>query len=379
MSSQAPISGPGGGGSGGSGNGGRAPWERTEWQFWVIALSVLAVLAVVVSVVAIAISHPKDEARAVTTGGGGAGAVQAFPGQELDIAGDPPAGFEARDPKAPVTPNGTVHQITMRATEQVLDIAPNVRQTMWTFDGQVPGPVLRGKVGDTFEITLVNDGTIGHSIDFHASKVAWNIEMRTIDPGKTLLYRFVAQKAGIFMYHCGTPPVLHHIGNGMYGGIIIDPPDLAPVDHEFVMLQSELYSAPKGEVAGLEKMLAEQWDAVVFNGYPNQYLHQPIRVEPNQRIRVWVLDDGPSENSSFHVIGTIFDTVYKEGEYLVHNGSGGSQALDLMPAQGGYVEFSFDVPGQYPFVTHKFASASKGAVGLFQAGEVQNADEAPAH
>jgi len=181
------------------------------------------------------------------------------------------------------------------------------------------------------------------------------------------------------MYHCGTPPVLHHIGNGMYGAIIIDPPDLAPVDHELVMLQSELYSAPKGEVASLEKMLAEQWDAVVFNGYPNQYLHRPIRVEPNQRIRIWVLDDGPSENSSFHVIGTIFDTVYKEGEYLLRPSVGGSQALDLQPAQGGFVEFTFDVAGQYPFVTHKFASASKGTVGLFQAGEVETPTDQPAH
>jgi nitrite reductase (NO-forming) len=343
-------------------------------------VSLISVLAVVISVVAIAISHPKEEQKGgAAVAAGGANALQAFPGQKLDIAGDPPAGFEARDPNAPVTPTGTVHQVTLTATEKVLNIAPNVNQTMWTYNGTVPGPVLRGKVGDTFEVTLVNDGSIGHSIDFHASKVAWNVEMRTIDPGKKLLYRFVAKKAGIFMYHCGTPPVLHHIGNGMYGAIIIDPPDLAPVDHELVMLQSELYSAPKGEVAGLEKMLAEQWDAVVFNGYPNQYLHQPIRVEPDQRIRIWVLDDGPSENSSFHVIGTIFDTVYKEGEYLVRDGPGGSQALDLQPAQGGFVEFSFDVAGQYPFVTHKFASASKGAVGLFQAGEVQNANEAPAH
>jgi nitrite reductase (NO-forming) len=354
------------------------PWERAEWRFWVIIVSVMAVLAAGLSMIAIVTAHPPDKK---VVAAGGAGSVAAFPGQKLDISGDPPASFEARDPNAPATPTGTVHQITMHATETVLEIAPGTQQKMWTFDGTVPGPVLRGNVGDTFEITLVNDGTIGHSIDFHASKVAWNVEMRTIDPGKQLLYRFTAQKSGIFMYHCGTPPVLHHIGNGMYGAIIIDPPDLAPVDHELVMLQSELYSAPKGEVAGLEKMLAEQWDAVVFNGYPNQYLHRPIRVEPSQRIRVWVLDDGPSENSSFHVIGTIFDTVYKEGTYLLRpgGGTGGSQALDLQPAQGGFVEFTFDVAGQYPFVTHKFASASKGAVGLFQAGEVATPTDQPAH
>jgi nitrite reductase (NO-forming) len=179
------------------------------------------------------------------------------------------------------------------------------------------------------------------------------------------------------MYHCGTPAGIHHIGNGMYGAIIINPPDLPEVDHEFVMVQSELYTAPVGEIADVNKMLAEQWDAVVFNGYYNQYKFRPIRVEPNERVRIWVLDAGPSENSSFHVIGTIFDTIYKEGNYLLTSDmSGGSQALDLQPAQGGFVEFTFDVAGLYPFVTHKFASASKGALGLFQAGEVEMTDVA---
>jgi nitrite reductase (NO-forming) len=272
-----------------------------------------------------------------------------------------------------------VHKLTLDVIEKELEIAPGLKQMMWTFGGAVPGPVLRGKVGDTFEITLVNKGTLGHSIDFHASKVAWNVSMRTIQPGESLVYTFVAKHAGTFMYHCGTAPVIHHIANGMYGALIVDPPDLAPVDHEFVMLQSELYTAPKGEVADLPKMLDEQWDGVVFNGYVNQYKYAPIRVEPNQRVRIWVLDDGPSENSSFHVIGTIFDTVYKEGNYLLRRdsvGPGGSQALDLQPAQGGFVEFSFDEAGLYPFVTHKFASASKGALGVFQAGEVAGASAA---
>jgi nitrite reductase (NO-forming) len=254
---------------------------------------------------------------------------------------------------------------------------------MWTFNGEVPGPTFRGKVGDTFEFTLVNKGTMGHSIDFHASKVAWNDEMRTIGPGESLVYRFTATHSGVYMYHCGTPPVIHHIANGMYGAIIIDPPDLAPVDHEYVMVQSELYTVPPGEgqVADLDKMLAEQWDGVVFNGYVNQYQHRPIRVEPDERIRVWVLDAGPSEDSSFHVIGTIFDAVFKEGTYTLRAGTttGGSQALDLQPAQGGFVEFTFDLPGLYPFVTHKFASASKGTVGMFQAGDVATPEGGAAH
>lgn len=126
-------------------------------------------------------------------------------------------------------------------------------------------------------------------------------------------------------------------------------------------------------------MQATQWDAVVFNGYVNQYLHKPIRVEPNERVRVWVLDGGPSENSSFHIVGTIFDTVYKEGSYTLKPGPGGSQTLDLQPAQGGFVEFTLKDAGLYPIVTHKFANAGKGALGLFQAGEVAAAGDAGGH
>ncbi len=323
----------------------------------------------------LAISHPGDK---VTVSKSTAAGAPAAAGQKINFAADGPAGFVASDPSAPAPLTGTVHQITLEVQEKRLEIAPGVKQMMWTFGGTVPGPVFRGKVGDTFEFTLVNKGTLGHSIDFHASKVAWDTHMKTIGPGESLVYTFQAKHSGIFMYHCGTPPVIHHIGNGMYGALIIDPPDLAPVDHEFVMLQSELYTSPSGEVVpDFTKMVDEQWDAVVFNGYVNQYKFAPIRVEPEQRIRVWVLDDGPSENSAFHVIGTIFDTVYKEGNYLLRLGDpnqGGSQALDLQPAQGGFVEFSFDEAGLYPFVTHKFASASKGALGVFQAGEVSGAE-----
>jgi nitrite reductase (NO-forming) len=173
------------------------------------------------------------------------------------------------------------------------------------------------------------------------------------------------------MYHCGTAPALHHIGNGMYGAIVIDPPDLPAVDKEFVFVQSEFYLGKPDKTGDMAKMLAGSDDAVVFNGYYNQYLHQPIAVDPGDRVRAWVVDAGPSENSSFHVVGTIFDTMYKEGAYSLRQDSsqGGAQALDLQPAQGGFVEFTFDEPGQYPIVTHKFRNASRGALGLFQVGE----------
>lgn len=299
-------------------------------------------------------------------------------GAEIDFAAKPSADFTAYDPDLQPAPGGREHTLTMRATEKVIEVAPGVTQEMWTFDDVVPGPTLRGRVGDIFTITLVNEGKLGHSIDFHASKVAWNDEMRTIGPGESLVYQYEAKHAGIFMYHCGTAPALHHIGNGMFGAIVIDPPELAPVAHEFVLVQSELYLGDEGKPGDLAKMQNEQFDAVVFNGYVNQYLQRPIRVEPGDRVRVWVLDAGPSENSAFHIVGTVFDTVYKEGTYLLRPDGrrGGAQALDLQPSQGGFVEFTFDEAGLYPIVTHKFANVGKGALGLFQAGEVVPAPEA---
>jgi nitrite reductase (NO-forming) len=159
----------------------------------------------------------------------------------------------------------------------------------------------------------------------------------------------------------------------MFGAIIIEPPDLAPVDHEYVLVQSELYLGPEGEPGDLTKMQNDEFDAVVFNGYYNQYFHRPIQVEAHERIRVWVLDAGPSENSAFHIVGTVFDTVYKEGAYLLQPDDleGGSQVLDLQPAQGGFVEFEFDEDGLYLIVTHKFSNVGKGALGVFQAGDAE--------
>jgi nitrite reductase (NO-forming) len=294
-------------------------------------------------------------------------------GAEIDFAAEPAASFTPYDPALQPAPGGREHTLTMHATEKVIEVAPGVTQELWTFNDQFPGPTLRGRVGDIFTITLVNDGKLGHSIDFHASKVAWNDEMRTLAPGESLVYQFEAKHAGLFMYHCGTAPALHHIGNGMHGAIVIDPPNLAPVAHEYLLVQSELYLGDEGAPGDLAKMQDEAHDAVVFNGFVNQYQHRPIRVEPGERVRVWVLDAGPSENSAFHIVGTVFDTVFKEGTYVLQPDGrrGGAQALDLQPSQGGFVEFTFDEAGLYPIVTHKFANVGKGALGLFQAGEVE--------
>ncbi len=315
-------------------------------------------------------------------GGGSNSAASGFDPNDakIDFTKSPAPAWKPFDPTLAPAPGATVHSIDFHVVEKSIEVAPGVRQQLWTFNGQVPGPILRGHIGDLFNVTLINDGKIEHSIDFHASKVAWNVEMRSIKPGERLVYQYRANFAGIWMYHCGTAPALHHIGNGMFGAVIIDPPTLAPVDHEYVVVQSELYLGAQDQPGDLAKMQQAKWDAVVFNEYVNQYKFHPIRVEPNQRVRVWVLDAGPNENSAFHIVGTIFDTVFREGSYLLQPDArrGGSQVLDLQPAQGGFVEFSLAEKGLYPMVTHKFANVGLGALGLFQAGDVPTAGS-PGH
>ena len=236
-------------------------------------MSAIALLAAALAVLALAYSHPKTT-KTVSASEGGAAA--ASPGQAINFNADPPAGFKARDPNAPATPAGTVHNIAIHMKETKLEIAPGIKQTMWTFDGEVPGPVYRGKVGDTFNFTITNDGTTTHSMDFHAGMVSPSVAMVPIDPGKSHTYTFRANHAGIFMYHCGTPPVLMHIANGMYGAVIIDPPDLTLVDHEYVMLQSELYTGKGGALAGHEQAARR----AVRRG-DVQWLREPVQVRPD--------------------------------------------------------------------------------------------------
>ena len=293
---------------------------------------------------------------------------------------DAPA-YDLRDPAAPTLADGTVHDIDLSIVEQQMTVAPGFVQTVFAYGltpetATVPGPTMRVKVGDTLRVTFKNPATnvMPHSLDFHASMVAWNDEMRDINPGEELVYEFTASYAGVFMYHCGTAGALSHIMNGMYGMIIVEPEGgLALVDRELFLVQSEWYLGPQGELGDYEKATAGAPDPefVTFNGIAAQYKDNPIQVEVGERIRVFVLDAGPNVDSSFHVVGTIFDEVIKEGVALRRGNEGnwGAQAVDLSPAQGAIVEFSFAEDGLYPFVTHAFNYPDNGAVGLFQAGD----------
>jgi nitrite reductase (NO-forming) len=284
-----------------------------------------------------------------------------------DPMAEPGPGFEARDARLPPRTR-RVHRRTLTVTETEREVAPGVTQTLWTYDGTAPGPVLHGKVGDVFEITLVNDGSIGHSVDFHAGALAPDRPMRTLQPGESLVYRFAATRAGIWMYHCSTMPMATHIANGMYGAVVIEPSDLPAVDRSYVLVQGELYLGE--ESVDVEALQAEEPDAVVFNGYADQYAHDPLSATVGERVRVWVLDAGPNRPSSFHVVGGQFDTVWSEGASLLDprrdGPEGGAQVLPLLPAQGGFVELTFPEPGSYPFVSHVIVDAERGARGLFE-------------
>jgi len=300
-------------------------------------------------------------------GTGDGGSVQEAPGgPDPDFMASPDEGFIAHDAELPPLPDARVHRRTLTVTEVEREVAPGATQRLWTYDGAAPGPTLHGRVGDVFEITLVNDGTTGHSVDFHAGALAPDRPMRTIAPGESLVYRFTATRAGIWMYHCSTMPMSAHIANGMFGAVVIEPPDLPTVDRSYLLVQSELYLGEEGGPVDVDKLRAERPDAVVFNGFANQYDARPLPAQVGERVRVWVLDAGPNRSTSFHVVGGQFDTVYAEGSYLLRDGAGGAQSLALSAAQGGFVELTFPEPGRYPFVSHVMVDAERGAHGIFE-------------
>ena len=304
----------------------------------------------------------------------------ASPGAAAPVAAatnapDPNApAYVLRDATAPAVMAGTVHDIDLPIIEKDITVATGYVVHAWTFGGTVPGPTIRVHLGDTVRVHLTNEGTMSHSIDFHASQTAMNHQMVEIAPGATFTYTFTADYAGVWMYHCGTAPALLHIANGMFGMVIVEPKGgFKPVDKEVAIVQSEWYLGSQGQPADYAKAnaAAPAPDFVVFNGVASQYKDHPIDVPVKGRVRVFVLDAGPDLDSSFHVVGTIFDTVIKEGISLLPGNPGGwgSQAVDLSPAQGAVIEFSPQEPGMYPMVTHAFNFVGRGAIGIFQAGD----------
>ena len=297
--------------------------------------------------------------------------------QSVDFAQTP----VSADPTYPATvaPAGDapVKAFRIPIRDAKVEIAAGVTYAGWTFGGTVPGPAIRVRQGDRVRVTVVNQASMPHSIDFHAARVPMNVDFRMIMPRDSISFEFVARDPGAYLVHCGTPPVLLHLMQGMYLPIIVDPKGGWPgkADKEFVLVQSEFYvqggdSAQPGQ-ADWQHALDRQASYVVFNGKAFQYQTTPLQVSVGDRVRFFVVNAGPSFTSDFHIVGAIFDRVYPDGD--PGHALAGVQTWGVPAGSGAVFETHFAADGSgagtYAFVTHAFADAAKGAVGLIHVGD----------
>lgn len=256
---------------------------------------------------------------------------------------------------------------TLTVQEKRIDIGAGLKYDAWTYGGTVPGPVLRVAQGDHVKIHLVNDMEMAHGIDIHAAAIAPK-HFGPI-PGKTdLTYEFDANAPGVFAYHCSAPPIVTHVANGMYGMFIVDPKGGWPKAHEVTIEQGEFYGDPdaNGLVAGDSKrMMDERPDFVVFNGMIERYAQSPIEIKVGELVRIFFVNAGPNLTSTFHVIGSIFSSVYRSGNPA--NAVHGVQSFEVGPADGAVFEFTVHEAGSYTFLDHALARAYKGGIGVFKA------------
>jgi nitrite reductase (NO-forming) len=269
------------------------------------------------------------------------------------------------DPTLPPASTSGRVQISWHAREAPVRVSDDTVIAGWTFEGDIPGPFVHCRVGDTVEFTLTNDADIPHSMDFHAAQLDPKQAFRSAPKGQTVSFTFKPKYAGAFMYHCGTAPVLMHIGSGMFGAVVVSPREGMPPAKDFVIVQNEYYLADAAngvQASDYQKMLKLLPDIVCFNGRPNQYIKEPIHVKVGDRVRFWVVSAGPSHACNFHVVGEQFDRVYLGAP--PGNAITGVQTFSVPPGGGTVYELVCDVPGEFPFVNHGFGHGQKGAIGI---------------
>jgi nitrite reductase (NO-forming) len=278
-------------------------WDHQLAGIGAIAVTLVFVLSTLGSATKAAAPTPQNAAAAVSP---------------LSIASTAPLVRSSSALLPPLISTGESVAVTLASTDTTVQIASDVQYNAWTFGGTVPNPVLHVRQGQTINFTFVNNGNMNHSIDFHAAQIAPNVAYRSILPHQQIQFSFVAQVPGAFIYHCGTDPVLQHIGNGMYGAIIVDPiQPLPPTDVSYVIVQGEWYTQQlSGNLMSgdYQKMLAVTPDEVVFNGVAFQYRDHPLPAKVGQRIRLYFVDAGPNLSSAFHIIGGIFAAVYPDAD-----------------------------------------------------------------
>lgn len=296
-----------------------------------------------------------------------AASVPQAPTTGADIVRDPtdlPAPLEPREPQ-------TV-RVDLETIEVEGQLADGTTFTYWTFNGAVPGPFIRVRVGDTIEVHLKNSAssTMNHSVDFHAvTGPGGGAVMTQTEPGKETTFTAKAINVGLFVYHCATPMVANHISNGMYGLILVEPEGgLPPVDREFYVMQGDIYTTGAFGEQGMQmtdvtKLLNEDPEYVVFNGAVGALTEQkPLKANTGESVRIFFGVGGPNLTSSFHVIGEIFDRVYDQAS-LTSAPLTNVQTTLVPPGGATMVEFNLEVPGRYILVDHALSRLQRGLAG----------------
>jgi len=296
-------------------------------------------------------------------------AKKMLPGEEARLAFAPevPPPITRRKP--------AIVRVTLDSSVKTTEINTGVTYTYWTFNDRVPGPFIRAREGDALEVHVTNSDQSGmpHNVDFHAvTGPGGGATVTTVTQGEERVAWFALLHPGLYVYHCAAPPVMDHIANGMYGLILVEPKrGLPKVDREFYVLQSEFYTKELSEgVTQLEFShehgVQEHPRFVVFNGQVGSLTGDgALKAKTGERVRIYFGNAGPNLISSFHVIGEIFDLVYREADLV--SPPARSIQTTLVPAGGAtVVEFDVEVPGTYTLVDHAIFRVEKGAVGYLQ-------------
>lgn len=265
-------------------------------------------------------------------------------------------------------------RVDLETKEVMGTLAEGTIYRYWTFNGKVPGPFLRVRVGDTVEVHLKNheDSWMFHNVDFHAvTGPGGGAKLTEAAPGEEKVFTFKALKPGLYVYHCAVPMVASHIANGMYGMILVEPEGgLEPVDHEFYVMQGEIYTeqpyGTQGEVnESYDKLLNERPEYFIFNGAVGALtVKKPLKAKVGDKVRIYFGVGGPNFTSSFHVIGEIFDTVYFLGTTHESGRINDVQTVTVAPGGATIVDLTLEVPGEFVLVDHALSRVNKGLAGL---------------
>jgi len=265
--------------------------------------------------------------------------------------------------------------INMTSTAKLSKLSPTEDYEFWTFSDAVPGPMIRCRVGDVMEVHFKNldHNGIGHNVDFHAATgPGGGAAVTYAEQNEVKTAWFKMLQPGLYVYHCAAAPVPVHVAHGMYGLVMVEPEDgMPPVDKEYYVMQSEFYTEPGGPEDGrqvqfsYQRGLDENPSHVVFNGRVGALTEAPLTAKQGDRVRLYVGNGGPNLVSSFHVIGTIFDRVYREGDMTCAPARG--LQTTIIPAGGSaVVEFDAIVPGNFTIVDHSIFRIEKGAIGFIK-------------